>query len=83
MLHFVLHDSSNPSTNNPLYLNNLHRFFHPLYLYISFYRPYTACAHSEHLGQTGKDGAFMNNYALTEVKNLYIPDSRNRTPGNR
>lgn len=40
MLHFVLHDSSNPSTNNPLYLNNLHRFSHSLYLYISFYRPY-------------------------------------------
>ena len=40
MLHFVLHDSFNPSTNNPLYLNNLHRFTHSLYLYISFYRPY-------------------------------------------
>lgn len=40
MLHFVLHDSSNPSTNNPLYLNNLHRFSHSIYLYISFYRPY-------------------------------------------
>lgn len=40
MLHFVLHDSSNPSTNNPLYLNNLHRFSRSLYLYISFYRPY-------------------------------------------
>lgn len=40
MLHFVLHDSFNPSINNPLYLNNLHRFSHSLYLYISFYRPY-------------------------------------------
>ena len=44
MLHFVLHDSSNPSTNNSLYLNNLHRFSHPLYLYISFYRPYKGSA---------------------------------------
>lgn len=57
MLHFVLHDSSNPSTNNPLYLNNLHRFFHPLYLYISFYRPYIVC-------RVDEDGNINNDHAI-------------------
>ena len=41
MLHFVLHTRFTHTTLNSLHLNDLRRFSRSLYLYISFYRPYT------------------------------------------